>query len=210
MTGAIFDLDGTLFDSMWVWHRVDEQFLERHGLPREDDYLKSLGPMGFHRAAEYTKAYFNMSCSAEDIVNEWFLQAKEMYDREVQIKDGVKEYLEKLRRDGVKLGIATSNHRDLFAGTLKRCGIDGLFDAVATTSEVARGKEFPDVYLLAAERLGTIPAETAVFEDIPQGLSGAKAGGFITFAVEDPFSEKERETLRSLADRYITSFRELL
>ncbi len=210
MRGAIFDLDGTLFDSMWVWHRVDERFLERHDLPREDDYLKSLGPMGFHRAAEYTKAYFDMPCSAEEILNEWFLQAKDLYDNEVLLKDGAKEYLEKLRREGVRLGIATSNHRDLFTGTLRRCGVLDLFDAVATTSEVARGKEFPDVYLLAAERLGTSPEETVVFEDIPQGLSGAKAGGFFTVAVEDPFSEKERETLLALADRYIGSFRELL
>lgn len=210
MKGAIFDLDGTLFDSMWVWHRVDVQFLERHDLPRNDDYLKTLGPMGFHRAAEYTQAYYNMSCTVEEIINEWFLQAKEMYDNEVCLKDGAKEYLEKLHREGVRLGIATSNHRELFIGTLTRCGVAELFDAVATTSEVARNKDFPDVYLLAAERLGTEPAETAVFEDIPQGLAGAKAGGFITFGVEDRFSEKERAEVMRMADRYITSFRELL
>ncbi len=210
MRGAIFDLDGTLFDSMWVWTRVDERFLERHRLPRDDDYLKSLGPMGFHRAAEYTKAYYQLPCTVEEIIDEWFLQAKDLYDHEVQLKDGAKEYLEKLRREGVRIGIATSNHRDLFVGTLERCGVADLFDAVATTSEVSRNKDFPDVYLLAAERLGTDPAETSVFEDIPQGLIGAKAGGFPTVGVEDDFSVKDRPEVMRLADRYIKSFRELL
>ncbi|MBR1811808.1 MAG: HAD family phosphatase [Clostridia bacterium] len=210
MQGAIFDLDGTLLDSMWVWSYVDEQFLTNHGLPKQEDYLESLGPLGFYKAAVYTKDYFHMDCSVDEILNDWFLLAKDAYDNQIQLKDGAKEYLEKIKAAGVRLGIATSNSPELFTGLLTRCGILDLFDGIATTPEVSRSKEFPDVYLLAAERIGTKPEETTVFEDIPQGLRGAKAGGFMTVAVEDPWAAKDRESIKALADRYITSFRELL
>ena len=208
--GAVFDLDGTLLDSMWVWVYVDEVFLERHGLPYDPDYLTTLGPMGFHRAAVYTKDYFNMSDSVEDILQEWFLLAQDAYDNKIMLKDGVYEYLHSLKERGVKIAAATSNHPDLFKGTLRRCGIYDCFDAFTVTSEVERNKDHPDVYLLAAERIGTLPEETAVFEDILSGIRGANKGGFYTVGVEEESAKGERVAIQAEANLYIKSFRELL
>lgn len=208
--GAIFDLDGTLLDSMWVWKYVDEEFLTRRHLPKEPDYLEKLGPMGFHRAAIYTKEHFQLSDSVEEIWEEWGRLAKNAYDNEVRMKPGAAEYLRMLKKRGVRIGAATSNHEELFSGTLKRCGVYDYFDAFTMTSEVSRGKDFPDVYLLCAERLGVQPAESAVFEDIAAGLRGAKSGGFYTVAVKEPLSAPQEKEIKLLADQYITDFYELL
>ncbi len=208
--GAIFDLDGTLLDSMWVWEYVDEEFLNRRGLPKEPDYLEKLGPMGFHRAAIYTKERFGLSESVEQIWEEWGCLAKSAYDNEVVLKPGAAEYLRRLKERGVRIGAATSNHEELFIGALKRCGVYDCFDAFTMTSEVSRGKEFPDVYLLCAERIGAKPSESAVFEDIAAGLRGAKSGGFYTVAVREPLSAPQEAEIRKLADQYINDFYDLL
>lgn len=208
--GAVFDLDGTLLDSMWVWVYVDEEFLKRHSLPAAPDYLETLGPMGFHRAAVYTKDYYQMDESVDEILDEWFRLARDAYDHKILLKDGAFEYLHALKARGVRIAAATSNHIDLFTGTLKRCGVYDLFDGFAVTSEVPRNKDFPDVYLLAAERIGTRPEETAVFEDILAGIRGAGSGGFYTVGVSEPFSKADEALIRAEADRYIESYRELL
>lgn len=208
--GAIFDLDGTLLNSMSVWEYVDEEFLKRHSLPAVDDYLEKLGPMGFHRAAIYTKDFYQMTESVEEILNEWMVLAKDAYDHTVQLKEGAFDFLRSLHEKGVKIAAATSNHLELFEGTLRRCGIYPFFDAFAVTSEVNRNKDFPDVYFLAAERIGVAPSEAAVFEDILAGIRGAKAGGFRTVAVAEPLSVKDEPILRQEADLYIESFLDIL
>lgn len=208
--GAVFDLDGTLFDSMWVWTYVDCEFLKRRNLPAVPDYIKTLGPMGFHRAAEYTIDYFNLTESVDSVLEEWFFLAREAYDNKIQLKDGAYEFLHYLHGKGVKLGVATSNHTTLFTGALKRFGIFDLFTAFTTTSEAKRGKDFPDVYLLAAERIGTAPSETAVFEDIAAGLKGAASGGFFTVGVKEETSADDEKEIKEIADIYIESFKELM
>ena len=208
--GAVFDLDGTLLDSMWVWNEVDRLFLQSKNLPAHPDYIKTLGPMGFHRAAEYTRSYFGLDEPVEKILEEWYLLAKDAYDTRVQLKSGAAEYLEILKAHNVRIGAATSNHEDLFTGTLKRCGIYEYFDAFTTTSEVSRGKNFPDVYLLAAERIGGTADGSAVYEDIAAGLRGAKSGGFLTVGVKETTANEDQQEIRALADYYIEDFRELL
>ena len=105
-------------------------------------------------AAIVTKEHFQLSDSVEEIWEEWGRLAKNAYDNEVRMKPGAAEYLRMLKKSGVRIGAATSNHEELFSGTLKRCGVYDYFDAFTMTSEVSRGKDFPDVYLLCAERLG--------------------------------------------------------
>lgn len=208
--GAIFDLDGTLFDSMWVWTYVDTEFLKKRNIKADDEYIKALGPMGFQRAAEYSKTRFNLPETTEEILLEWFGLAKDAYDNKIELKDGAKEYLEYLYKKGVKLGIATSNHPELCQGALKRFGIYDMFSSFTLTAEVENGKACPDVYLLCAERLGTAPQETAVFEDIAVGLNGAKKGGFITVGVKEETSLDDEEEIKKVSDIYIESFKELI
>ena len=115
-----------------------------------------------------------------------------------------------LHASGVKLAIATSSDEQIFLPALEHNGIRDLFSAAVMVREVARGKEFPDVYLLCAERIGAKPSESAVFEDIAAGLRGAKSGGFYTVAVREPLSAPQEAEIRKLADQYINDFYDLL
>ena len=183
MQGAIFDLDGTLFDSMWVWNQVDLDFLGKRGFEVPDDYTKAIAHMDAHRTARYTIDRFGLSEDIDDIVNEWFEMAKDKYAYDVICKQGAYEYVEKLHNQGVKIAIATSSDKVLFEKTLERTGLNKFIDAVVMVKEVNKGKSHPDVYLEAARRLGTNPCDTVVYEDILVGILGAKKGGFKTAAV---------------------------
>ena len=207
--GAIFDLDGTLLDSMWLWKRIDEEFLARRGKTVPEDYLAAVTPLGFRETAEYTIARFGLSERPEDLMAEWTEMAGKAYREEITLKPGAREYLQRLRVQGVRLAAATAMIPEFCAPVLERNGIRDWFDAVVFLHEAQRGKGFPDVYLLAAERIGILPRECAVFEDIPEAIRGAKAGGFLTCGVYDPASEAIQDALRREADLYLRSFADL-
>ncbi len=210
MKGAIFDLDGTLLDSMGVWRQIDIDFLGKRGFGVPDDYLKAITAKNFPDAAAYTIERFCLSETVTAIMDEWFSMAVDAYTNEVELKPYVREYLEKLRSRGIKIAAATSSDRRLFEPCLQHHGIYDFFDAFAVTEEVKRAKGFPDVYQKAAERLNLTERECVVYEDILKGIEGAKMGGFYTVGVEDIHSCYEKEEIRQLADRYIVSFEELL
>lgn len=208
--GAIFDLDGTLLDSMWVWEMVDREFLGKRNLEVPQDYVEAIAPLGFDRAAEYTIRRFSLSETAEEIMSEWYRTAEDAYRHRVGLKEGAKEYLEYLKRRKVPIAAATSSEEILFLPALERNGILGFFDAVVTVREVARGKGFPDIYEEAAGRIGRRPDECVVFEDILPGIRGAADGGFSTAAVYEPRCTDDPKTLRRSADYYIHSYRSFL
>ena len=208
--GAIFDLDGTLLDSMGIWSRIDEDFLGRRGIPVPPDYMDELAALGFRPAAEYTIKRFGFSESPEEIMTEWTAMAVEAYSTGVSLKPNGREYLLYLKECGVKLAVATASQEELFVPALRHNGVYELFDAVTTLKEVSRGKGWPDIYWKAAQKLGLRPEECAVFEDIYAGVKGAKEGGFFTIGVDDPFSGYEKEKILATSDLYITNFSELM
>lgn len=193
--GAIFDLDGTLFDSLWVWGEIDKRFLSGRGIDVPPDYAAAVSTMNFFRCAEYTIERFGLSETPDALVAEWLDMAKDVYAHEIGLKKGAAELLARLDKRGVKLAVATSSNRDLYLPALKNNGIFGLFDFIADTSDT-RGKDFPDVYLKAAKGLGLAPGECLVFEDLPAALVSAKKGGFTTVGVSDrhmtPTSEQKK------------------
>ena len=191
--GAIFDLDGTLLDSMGVWRKIDEDFLGKRGFVVPDDYLVAITSKNFDAAAEYTKERFNLPES-----------------NEVKLKAGVIDYLKQLKAEGIKIAAATSSDERLFRPCLTHCGIMKYFDAFTVTQEVKRGKGFPDVYQLAAEKLSLKPEQCVVYEDILKGVEGAKMDDFYVVGVEDIHSSYEKNEIMQLSDRYILSFEELL
>ena len=208
--GAIFDLDGTILDSMGVWRQIDVEFLGRRGISVPPDYLEAITPLGFDRAAEYTIRRFSLPESREEIVREWYLMAENAYRYQVELKEGAGEWLNRLKSPNIPLAVATSSDEALFVPALKRTGIYDCFDAFVTVKEVARGKGFPDIYEKAAGRIGCVPEQCVVFEDILQGIRGAKMGGFCAVAVYDEDSAHEEQAMRDAADYYIYSFRQLL
>lgn len=204
--GAIFDLDGTLLDSMWVWHEVDTRFLINHALPVKEEYLQALKSMNFSQCAAYTREFYGVTLTDEEMYEEWDLMARKAYADEVTVKEGAIEFLKYLKGKGVRLGIATSSYESLFAPTFARCGLDGIFEHVTTKDEVKCGKERPDIFLKAAEKMGLAPCECAVFEDILLAVNTCKGAGFYTVGVADVHAAHDACAIRAAADMYIETF----
>ncbi len=197
---AIFDLDGTLLDSMWVWHKVDEEFFARRGLPLPADYIADIISMTFRETAEYTVNRFALRETPEAVMAEWNALSYQHYQQDVRLKPGARALLERLRTNGVRLGVATSLTRSFIRVVLESNGIYDWFGAVASTDEVARGKCYPDIYLLAAERLGVEPVACVAFEDIADGLLGIRAAGMTACAVWEAASGQNWAEMCALAD----------
>lgn len=208
MKACIFDLDGTLLDSTGVWARVDEAFLARRGIQMPEGYVEAVAQMSFPEAAEYTIRRFGLADSVEALMAEWNAMVVEAYAGEVPMKPHAKEYLLKLKARGVRLAVATSLPEALYGPALRAHGIEGLFEVVCSTDEVGRSKAWPDVYLLAAQRLGVAPGECVVFEDVLVGVRSAKAAGMGVWAVYDAGSDGEWEEMCRVADGGMRGFGE--
>ena len=207
---AVFDLDGTLFDSMPFWNELDARFLKRRGVDTvPEDYLLAIAHLGAAETANYTIKRFGLDATPEELMTEWHNDAVRFYSEEVSLKEGAEDYLRMLHGKGVKLAVATASSSDIYMPALERCGIKELFCAFAEVGECRRRKGFPDVYELACSRMGASAAETVVFEDICIAVKGAKAGGFRTVGVYDETSARDAELIKAEADEYITGFSEL-
>ncbi len=208
--GAIFDLDGTLFDSMGIWKEVDIAFFRNHGMKMPSDYQDKIKDMHFRTMAIYTKERFHMRSSIESIMDEWCDLCYEKYANDVPLKSGVKEFLDILKENGIKIAFATANTTELSEVCLKNNGIFDYFDAGAYLHETETDKSDPEVYLIACDRLGLSPDECIVFEDLLAGIKGAVRGGFTVCGVYDKHSRRDTHNIKKIADYYINSFDELL
>ncbi len=206
LRGAIFDLDGTLVDSMGVWHRIDDEFLGRRGFPADETYKQAVKTMKYETAAHYTIERYHLSESPEEVMAEWDSMALHEYRYNIKCKPGVAEFLRCLKSQGIKIALATVSHRALLEAVLKGNDIFDLFDVLTDVSQVSRGKEEPDLYLLAAMQMGLKPQECMVFEDVLLGINSAKRGGFYTCGVKDHSSEDEEMEIRKAADYFVESF----
>mgnify|MGYP002527718530 FL=1 len=207
---AVFDLDGTLLDSSWVWEKVDEKFLGDRGFQVPDDYVDEISPLGAERAAVYTIERFGLNEDKDDIVREWIEMAKKEYATEVVCKPYAKEFLEELHKLNIKMAVATSSDRELFMKTLEREGILKYFQKIVTVDEVERGKGYPDIYEEAARRIKVNPHKCLVFEDILAGVTGASLGEFNVVAVFDEKSKHNWEKIKSISKYSINDYKELL
>jgi HAD superfamily hydrolase (TIGR01509 family) len=208
--GTIFDLDGTLVDSMWVWSQIDVDYLKIKGYSIPGDLRNEISHLSFSQTAVYFKQRFNLDDSIEEILDDWHRMAFNHYSNNVKLKLGVKDFLNHLKSFDIKIGLATSNSVPLLEACLKNNGIYDYFDSITTTDEVSNGKNCPDVYLLAADKLGIKPKDCLVFEDILPAIKGAKVAKMKVIAVKDDECLNSKEELLKYADKYIYSFNELL
>ena len=206
---AIFDLDGTCLDSMWLWEEVDKEFLGKRGFEVPDDYLEAISTIGFQAAAEYTIERFGFDETPEELMEEWTRQAIVKYEEEVKLKLGVKEYITKLKTKGIKMVVATASFREMFMPALKNNGIYELFDGFVTVDDVGKSKAFPDIYLKAAQIMGARPEDVVVFEDVLEGINTASKAGFFTVGVKEATSAKFEEIIKEKSNVFIESFDEI-
>lgn len=203
---VIFDLDGTLIDSMWLWKEIDVEYLARFHIPYPEDLPDGIGGMSFSETASFFRERFGISRSVEEIMADWNEMAAYKYTHEVPLKPGVRRYLEELKRQGFATGIATSNSRELVAKVLYALEIDSYFDEIRTSCEVGKGKPAPDIYLSVAGSLCADPLECLVFEDVLEGIQAGKNAGMEVCAVQDAYSDYQMAEKRKLADYFLESF----
>lgn len=201
--GHIFDLDGTLTKSNHVWSKIDEEFLGKRGIEVPEDYFKQVSAMNFEQAAVYTNDRFSLGENIQDIMKEWFDMAVYEYTNVIGLCGNAGEYVRCLKDQGRKIALATASTEELYRPVLKRNGILDCFDCFVSTEQVKRGKGFPDVYELAAEKLGLDAKDCVVYEDIVEGIKGAKAGGFFAVACLNDHYSHDWEEMREIADEIV-------
>ena len=203
--GAIFDLDGTLLDSMSLWENLSANYLRSLGKEPQENLKEIVNPLTVEQTAQYFIEHYGVTLSAEEIVKGINTVASDFYLNKAPAKKGIGELLESLRRCGIKMCVATVTDKKLCEAALSRLGLLSYFSAVFTCSDTGYTKSEPYLYRTALEFLGTEKSETAVFEDALYALKTAKNDGFYTVAVYD-VHEKHQDELKALADMYITDY----
>lgn len=210
INAVIFDLDGTLVDSMWMWRSIDIEYLERFGIELPEDLQKAVEGMSFSETAIYFKERFDLPDSLDQIKSDWNKMAWDKYLHEVPLKEGVLAFLDHLKASNIPAGIATSNSKELVTLVIEKLGIGDYFTSIRTSCEVLKGKPSPDIYLLVAKDLGVEPANCLVFEDIVTGIMAGKNANMKVCGVYDKYSQEEEDEKIKLADYYVTSMGEIL
>lgn len=207
---VIFDVDGTIADSMWMWKRIDKEYLEKFGIPLPDTLQAEIEGWSFYETAVYFRKRFQLSDPVEKIMADWNEMAWEKYEKEVPLKSGVRDFMQLCKSRGIKMGIATSNSRELFKTVERIHGLTEYISCIRTGSEVQKGKPAPDIYLAVAKELQVAPEKCLVFEDLTAGIMAGKNAGMKVCAVQDAYSLDSDREKRQLADYYIEEFGQIV
>ena len=203
---VIFDLDGSLVDSMWMWKAIDIEYLKGFGIKPPEDLQKQIGGRSFFETAVFFKDKFGLEDSVEKIGDDWNRMAWDKYTNEVPLKDGAFEFLSACENKGIKLGIASSNSTELIEQVLFSHNIRDKFSSVKSGTQIQKGKPAPDVYLAVANELKVSPEKCLVFEDLVDGIKAGKNAGMTVVAVSDDYSRHSDKAKRELADYYIEDY----
>ena len=205
---AIFDMDGTLVDSMVYWQRLAGEFLERKGvLNVPPDVMERIKPMTMTESAALFITEFGLAGTPASVAAEMNAMMDEHYRSDIPLKPGTRDYLESLRRQGVRMCVASAAAEELMAACLGRLGVLDYFEFLLSCESVGAGKNKPDVYFAAAERLGAEPEKTAVYEDALYAARTAKEARFYTVGVYDRSADHHWAQLTALADETVRDWR---
>lgn len=207
---VLFDLDGTLVNSMWMWPQIDKDFLEGRGFKVPEGLKADVDGLSMAEDAVYFKTRFNLPDSCEELIDIWNNMALHHYEEDVHLQPGAIEFLHFLKKKRIKAGVVTSNSRVLCEAALRSNHVEDYFGTIVTSEDVTHGKPDPEGYLTAANRLGVTPHECIVFEDLPAGLMAAHAAGMEAIAFEDEYSHAYIDEKEELCDLMICDYRELM
>ncbi len=207
---VLFDLDGSLVDSMWIWQEIDVEYLHKFGIEFPEKLQTEIEGMSFTETALYFKEKFQIPDSLEQIKSDWTRMAWNKYTYQVPLKKGALEFITYCHENNIRLGIATSNSRELVENVIHVLGIRDYFDSIVTGCDVEKGKPSPDIYLETAKRCHTAPDKCLVFEDIVPGILAGKAAGMKVCAVDDDYSSRQKEEKKKLSDYFITDYFDIM
>ncbi len=207
---CLFDLDGTLVDSMWIWKDIDILFLKKFNLDLPESLQDEIEGMGFTEVAHYFKENFDIPWTIDEIKQCWNEMAFDYYTTKIPYKEGAKSFLTKCKEMGIQTAICTSNSRLLAEAVAKSLGFIDDIDVIITSCDVKRGKPSPDVYLEAARQLTVSPTDCLVFEDLPAGIQAGKSAGMKVCSIADNSSIHLEIEKKKLADFHIENYLELL
>ena len=203
LKAAIFDFDGTLFDSNYVWVTAGERFFQSIGITPKPNLQEEIRTMSLYQSACYIREEYRLSLTVEEIMEGINQTVENAYFHEVQPKPDVVSFLHTLKRAGIRMCIATATDRYQIEAALKRCNMLDFFEEVFTCSEVGHGKDEPVVFQKAMEYLGTDRSNTVVFEDALHAVQTAKEDGFMTVGIFDSYIQEQKQ-LQTLCDCYLT------
>ncbi|NLY19018.1 MAG: HAD family phosphatase [Clostridiaceae bacterium] len=201
--GAIFDLDGVILDSMPVWDKAGEMYLRNLGIQAEPGLAKTMYNMSMLEGAVFLKERYHLDMDEDEIINGINKTISDFYSYEVQLKEGADLFLKGLQQYGIKIVAATSCDRQVFEGALQRLNVVCYFDRIYTSTEIGAGKVKPDIFLAAAEHMGTLPQNTWVFEDALYAIQTAKSAGFRTVGVYDAYNMDDLDEIKRISDIYL-------
>ncbi len=205
---AIFDADGTLFDSMPYWENLGADFLRSLGKIPAPDLNATLKTLSMAQGAQHFQSAYSVTLSEKQINAALYAMAEAHYRSEIALKPGAADFLEALAQKGVKMCIATATDEYLVRMALARCGVEKYFSKIFTCDEVGQGKDAPEIYRAALKHLGATREDTLVFEDAFHAAQTAKNDGFITIGVYDAQEPRQKE-LRALCDIFLDNFCQL-
>lgn len=207
---AIFDVDGTLLDSLSMWEKIDQQYLSSLGCQASEEISRQLFTYSLEEGARFIKETFHLSKSVETIVAQLVALANDYYLHDVPVKKGVKKVLNTFYQQGLPMAICTSNHKDVIDQILKAHQMERYFRYVTTVDEVGQGKESPQIYLTACDHLHATPSHTLVFEDALHAIETLSKTDFITVGCYDDYSRKDQPEIKQLSTYYVHEIDEIL
>lgn len=206
--GAIFDFDGTLLDSMWMWVTVGQQYLQSIGVAPKSDVDQETVCMSLLESAAYIKRDYCLTQTIDEICEGVNRIAQKGYFETLPLKPGVQALLDRFHKSGVRMCVATASEHYLVEAAMRRTGILPLFDGIFTCTELGTTKRSPYIYEVAMKHLGTAKEDTIVFEDAAHAVETAKAAGFLVAGVYDPTEQGNMDVIHRRADWYFHSLEE--
>lgn len=182
--GAIFDMDGLLFDTERVFQETWQEIASEHGITLDKSFIKTVCGTTGERLCRVIEEYYHIADSTA-VVDDCMERVRNKLSKHVPIKEGTFEILDNFKQNNIKMAVASSSRREQIEANLKISGTEDYFDAVVSGTEVSRGKPAPDIFLCAAEKIGCSPNECLVFEDSENGIKAGHAAGCITIMVPD-------------------------
>lgn len=204
--GAIFDVDGTLLNSMPVWSNLGEIYLHSLGIEAEAGLGETLSAMSLPQGADYLIQHYHLAKTRNKVLEGINREVRDFYAEKVPLKAGVHHFLDGLKEHRIPMVIVTTSDRGNVEAALKRLGVLNYFDRVLTCTEMGTDKNRPDIYLAASLQLDTEPSETLVFEDAFHAVLTAKRAGFKVVAVYDQSNDSKLGKIWNTADIYLSEY----